>query len=247
MATIPRGNASLSRENAGPGHSNGDAETGQSSAQLSGPNRSFPPATALPFRVRLKRTSKGHLKSLLLGSVASTALLLAGGGRALAECLPAPPASGGTVTCTGNQDTPYSVSNLGSLTVNVLAGANFNAAFQRGQYRHADHDDRRQSQSDDVHRHRQFVVALHRGQRQSTAFSFRALGTPQLSFPAATSTKGFKSTPMAAIASKTTAPSIREYGSMATGRASSPTTQRPRSTAASRALASATMSSTIPA
>ena len=49
--------------------------------------------------------------------------------RALADCQPASPANGGTVTCSGNQDTAYSVSNLGSVTVNVAAGANFNNSF----------------------------------------------------------------------------------------------------------------------
>ena len=73
--------------------------------------------------------ARSHLRS----TTAVSAVLAACAGwvpqAAQAQCVPAAPASGDTVTCTGNQDTPYSVSNLVSLTVNVLAGANFNAAF----------------------------------------------------------------------------------------------------------------------
>lgn len=48
---------------------------------------------------------------------------------AFAACVPAIPPNGGTVNCTGNQDTAYSISNLGSVTVNVASGANFNNSF----------------------------------------------------------------------------------------------------------------------
>ena len=72
---------------------------------------------------RLQRTSKGHLKSLLLGSVASTAMLLAGGGRALAECEPPNPGAGGTVTCSGTDGDGFAAPANTPVTINVQSGA----------------------------------------------------------------------------------------------------------------------------
>ena len=46
-----------------------------------------------------------------------------------AACLPTSPASGGTVTCSPNQDGNYAVSNLNSLTVQILPGASINGTF----------------------------------------------------------------------------------------------------------------------
>ena len=46
-----------------------------------------------------------------------------------AQCLPANPASGGTVTCSPDQNGNYTVSNLDSLTVHILPGASINGTF----------------------------------------------------------------------------------------------------------------------
>jgi type V secretory pathway adhesin AidA len=59
-------------------------------------------------------------------------LLLAGllldAGPAAAQCTPAAPSSGGTVTCSGNPS-GFTTSGLGTLTVNVQPNTSFNGAF----------------------------------------------------------------------------------------------------------------------
>ena len=49
-------------------------------------------------------------------------------GSAVAQCTPATPASGQTVTCSGNPSS-FSTTGLGTLTVNILSGTNFNGPF----------------------------------------------------------------------------------------------------------------------
>src|SRR5215218_4298544 len=60
--------------------------------------------------------------SLLLGAL----LLVAS--PAIAQCSPDPPASGDTVTCTGNPS-GFTTTGLSTLTVDVLVGTNFNGPF----------------------------------------------------------------------------------------------------------------------
>lgn len=64
--------------------------------------------------------------SLLVSGFVAIASALCGTARA--DCEPSPPASGDTVTCTGNPP-GYSVSGLGSLTVDILQGTNLNGPF----------------------------------------------------------------------------------------------------------------------
>ena len=77
--------------------------------------------------LNLVRTVRLRARSprLALG-VAAIAALLAASRHVHADCLPAVPLSGTTVTCTGSQNTTYTVSDLGSLTVDMQA-TNFNA------------------------------------------------------------------------------------------------------------------------
>jgi len=53
---------------------------------------------------------------------------LPAGSAAVAQCLPNPPTSGATVTCSGNPN-GFQASGLGALTVNVLQGTNINGSF----------------------------------------------------------------------------------------------------------------------
>ena len=53
---------------------------------------------------------------------------LPAGSPAVAQCLPNPPTSGATVTCSGNPN-GFQASGLGALTVNVLQGTNINGSF----------------------------------------------------------------------------------------------------------------------
>ena len=117
--------------------------------------------------------------------------------------------------------------------------------LQRGQHRHADHDDRWQSQCDDVHQYRQFVVGVHRRQRkQRHLVSGTGNAAIVVSGGNINQTLQIDANGSHSIANSSTInPGIRLNGN---GSSLITNNARPSSTAASRAPASAPIQWTIP-
>jgi autotransporter family porin len=86
----------------------------------------FPPALArfanLPAS-KQRRPHRRYLRNVLLQSVASIALVCLGNARAFADCAPANPGPGGTVTCSGTDADGYTAPVNTPLTINVQSGA----------------------------------------------------------------------------------------------------------------------------
>ena len=76
------------------------------------------------------RKGKGSTRprAATVAAVLLFAGLLLDPGSAVAQCTPSPPASGQTVTCSGNPSS-FSTTGLSTLTVNIVPGTSFNGPF----------------------------------------------------------------------------------------------------------------------
>jgi outer membrane autotransporter protein len=79
------------------------------------------PVQACPARACLRARA-------MLASIIGVISIVASAESAMAQCVPDPPASGDTVTCSGNIPT-YTTTGLNTLTIQVLGGTNFNGPF----------------------------------------------------------------------------------------------------------------------
>ena len=76
----------------------------------------------------MHRRHATHVRAAIVTACAALVGFFLDPGSALAQCTPAVPASGQTVTCSGNPPS-FSTTGLSSLTVNIVPGTSFNNPF----------------------------------------------------------------------------------------------------------------------
>jgi hypothetical protein len=82
----------------------------------------------LRSRHRLLQVGKVPVRTATIAALVLFLAFLLNPGSAVAQCTPAAPSSGQTVTCSGNPSS-FSTSGLSTLTVNVQPNTNFNGPF----------------------------------------------------------------------------------------------------------------------